>query len=60
MLDPVLGSVFGKRNVANIILVNVTVQTEKYSQAGLGDDCVCRLERDVIPGDISAQTGQPI
>ena len=52
MLDPVLGSVFRKRNVPNIFLVNVIIQTEKNTQASLGEDCVCRLKNDVIPGDI--------
>ena len=28
------------------------VQTEKNAQAGLSEDCVCRLEKDVIAGDI--------
>jgi hypothetical protein len=52
MVDPVLGSVSGKRNVTDIILVNVFIQAEKDPQAGLGEDCVCRLENNVIPGDI--------
>jgi hypothetical protein len=54
MLNPVSGSVFDKGNVTDIILVNVIIQTEENAQAGLGEDRVCRLEDDVIPGDIPA------
>jgi hypothetical protein len=52
MLNPVSGSIFDKGNVTDIILV--IVQAEKNAQAGLGNDRVCRLENDVIPGDIRA------
>jgi hypothetical protein len=54
MVEPVLGSVFDKRNVTDIILVDAIVQTKKYPQAGLCKDCMCRLEDDVIPGDVPA------
>jgi hypothetical protein len=52
MVHPVSGSVFAKRDVTDIILVNAIVQTEKNTQARLGQDCVCGLKDDVIPGDI--------
>ena len=54
MFDPVSGSVLNKRDVTNIPPVNAIVQTEKNAQAGLGKDCMCRYESDVIAGDISA------
>jgi hypothetical protein len=57
MFDQVLCSVSGKRNAIDII---VFVQAKKDPQAGLGEDYVRRLERDVIPGDIPARTSQPI
>jgi hypothetical protein len=54
MVDPVSGSVFDKGSVIDIILVNAIVQTEKNSQAGLREDCVCGLENDMIAGDVPA------
>jgi hypothetical protein len=54
MVDPVLGSVFDKGNVTDITLANVIAQSEKNAQACPGKDCVCRLEKDVIAGDIPA------
>src|SRR6267154_6777473 len=52
MVEQALRGVFYKRNVIHIILDNAIVQTEKNAQAGLGENCVCRLESDVIAGDI--------
>jgi hypothetical protein len=52
VVDPVSGRVFNKRNVVDINLANVIVQTEKNAQASLGEDCVCRLDKDMIAGDI--------
>jgi hypothetical protein len=52
MVDPVPGSVFDKRDVTDIIIVNAIVQPEKNAQAGLGKNCVSRLGKDVVPGDI--------
>jgi hypothetical protein len=54
MVEPVLGSVFDKGNVAHIVLVHAIVHTEKNAHAGLGEDDMCRLEKDVIAGDILA------
>jgi hypothetical protein len=54
MVDPVTGGVFEKGNVIEIIFVDAIVQSEKNTQAGLREDCVCRLEEDVIAGDIPA------
>ena len=54
MVDPVSGGVFDKGGVIDVILVNAIVQTEKNAQAGLRKDCVCRLESDMIVGDIHA------
>ena len=54
MAKPVLGGVFDKRNVTDITLMNAIVQTEKNAQARLREDRVCRLEDDVIAGDIFA------
>jgi hypothetical protein len=51
MVDPMLGSVFDKRKVTDI---DVVVQPEKDAQAGLGEDRVCRLKKDVIAGDTLA------
>jgi hypothetical protein len=53
MVEQVLRGVFDKRNVIVMIPDNASVQTEKNAQAGLGENRVCRLESDVIPGDIS-------
>jgi hypothetical protein len=52
MGDPVSGSVFDKGDFRDNILKNAIVQMEKNAQAGLGEDCVCRLENDMIAGDI--------
>jgi hypothetical protein len=54
MVDPMLSSVFDKRNVTDIILFDAVVQPEKNAQAGLGDNRVCRLKKDVIAGDTLA------
>jgi hypothetical protein len=54
MAEPVYNSVFDKRDVADIALVNVIVEAEKSAQARLSEDCVCRLENDAIAGDIAA------
>ena len=54
MADPVSGSVFDKRNVADIMLVNAIVEAEKSAKACLREGCVRRLERDVIARDIPA------
>jgi hypothetical protein len=52
MVEPISGSVFDKRTVIDISRVNAIVQTEKNPQAGLGKDCVRRLENNVITGEI--------
>ena len=44
MVDLVLGRVFDKRNVTETIFVNAIVKTEKNTQAGTGEDYMCRLE----------------
>jgi hypothetical protein len=62
MVDPVLGTVFDKRKVLcfteimNFRLKHFirVVQVKKSAQAGLCEDCVRRLEKDVIAGDIPA------
>jgi hypothetical protein len=54
MVDPISGSVLDKRNITNVPLIDTIVQTKKNAQAGLGKNCVCRLEKDVIAGDIRA------
>jgi hypothetical protein len=51
MVEQVSRGVFDKRNVIDIILDNLIVQTEN-SQAGPGENYVSGLERDVIAGDI--------
>jgi hypothetical protein len=60
MVDPVSGSVLDKGNVTDINLANVIAQSEKNAQAGLHEDCMCRLEDYVITGNIPTRTGQPI
>jgi hypothetical protein len=52
MVEQVLRSVSNKRNATGILPVNAIVQTEKNAQAGLGEDCVCGFESDVIARDI--------
>jgi hypothetical protein len=52
MIEPVSGSIFDKGYVTDIVLLNMVVQTEENAQAGLGKDCVCWLENDVIAGNI--------
>jgi hypothetical protein len=52
MVDPVSCRVLDKRNVTDITHVNVIVQTEKNTQASLGENCVCGFKKDVILGDI--------
>jgi hypothetical protein len=54
MVEPVTGSVIDERNIPGSLPVRVIVQTEKGRHAGLGEDCVRRLEKDVIAGDIVA------
>ena len=52
MVKPVSSTVFDKGYVTGIVLVNTIVQTKKNAQARLRENCVCRLEKNVIPGDI--------
>jgi hypothetical protein len=51
MVEQVSSGVFDKWDATGITPVNAIVQTEQNAQAGLGEDCVCGLERDVIAGD---------
>jgi hypothetical protein len=52
MVYPVSRSIFDER--VSVTNVNAIVQTKKNAQAGLDKDCVCRLENNVIAGDIPA------
>ncbi len=53
MVDPVFGSILGKRDVRSIVRVGSIVQTEQDAQAGLSEDGVRRLEVNAIPRDIA-------
>ena len=54
MSNPVFGCIVRKRDISGIFLVNLIVQTEYNAQAGLSEDRVCRLGKDVIAGNVSA------
>ncbi len=53
MVDPVFGSILGKRDVRSIVRVGSIVQTEQDAQAGLSEDGVRRLEVNAMPRDIA-------
>ena len=56
MVDPVFGSILGKRDFRSIVRVGSIVhivQTEQDAQAGLSEDGVRRLEVNAIPRDIA-------